>query len=147
MVNRAAVFKARVAFFWRRPRTVPANVNWLASVLQVVRSVLLAGRVRQARFRSILVNFNRISAVARATFVTVDNDLSIKTDWRRTCVPIQDVESVSDGGGGSLGPARATIARNVLVLVPRHVVHTVHISPVPSWWQILTVKFFESACS
>ena len=73
----------------------------------------------EASLVSKFINITGVSTVARAAGLAVDDHLGIKSDWRGCHIIILDVESVSDGGGGTLGPARATILGNVLVLVPR----------------------------
>ena len=66
-----------------------------------------------------LINITRVSTVARAACLAVDDHLGIESDWRGRHDVILDVEPVSDGRGCALGPARATVLGNVLVLVPR----------------------------
>jgi len=69
-------------------------------------------------FVSVFVNSNRVTSVARAASLTVDDVLRVETNRGLGVQAIEDVESISDGGGGTLSPARATVLRDVLVLVP-----------------------------
>ena len=85
------------------------------------------------------VDNTRVAAVAGASLLAVDNDLSVETNWSRGLQVSQDVESVGDGGSGALCPAGAAVARNVLVLGPRHVVLAVHVSPVNILRQVLSL--------
>jgi len=84
---------------------------------------------------SIFIDQCRVATVTTAASLTVNNSLSIKTNRGSTIQVIQNVESVCKSRGCTLSPAGATIARDVLVLVPRHVVTTVHISPIYILWQ------------
>lgn len=90
---------------------------------------------------SILINCTWITTIARTTSLAVYNNLSIKTNGRvhSLCVHASKyVESVSNSGGWTLGPTWTAILRNVLVLWPRHVVNTIHISPVNWCWDCVS---------
>jgi hypothetical protein len=67
---------------------------------------------------SILVDCSGVASVARASFLAVDNNLSIKSDWGRDFKVSEDVESVSDGRSGTLSPAGSAILGDMLVLAP-----------------------------
>jgi hypothetical protein len=67
--------------------------------------------------------------------LAVNNSLGVQANWGRSVETVHDVEPVSKGRCGALGPARAAVLRNVLVLVPGHVVSAVHVSPVYIFWQ------------
>merc|ERR1719313_841921 len=100
------------------------------SGLGVVSDVLLARGVGDALLVSEAVETAGVAALARATGTAVDDDLSVKADRGRVLVAEHDVESVSDGAGGALGPAGATVDGDVLVLVPGEVVGVVDVAPV-----------------
>ena len=78
----------------------------------------------------VFVNFSGVATIAAAASLTVDNSLSVETDRSGVLKLVQNVESISEGARRALSPAGAAVARNVLVLVPGHVVASVHVSPV-----------------
>jgi len=78
----------------------------------------------------IRVDTTGVSTVARATSLSVDDNLSVDRDRGDGAQLVQDVESISNGGCSSLSPARPAVLGNVLVLTPGEVVDTVHVSPV-----------------
>jgi len=80
-----------------------------------------------------LVNLSGITAIARASSLAVDDDLSVKANWGWCLEVIQDVEAVSYGRSCSLGPAGSAVLGNVLVLVPGQVILAIHVSPVSNW--------------
>ena len=51
------------------------------------------------------VNHTRVSAITRTAGLAVDDDLGAKSDWGGVETAVEDVESVSNGRGGALGPA------------------------------------------
>lgn len=72
-----------------------------------------------------------VATIAGTTSLAVDNDLGVEANRRGTASQIiQNLEAISDRRSATLRPARATITGNVLVLVPRHVVLTIHVPPV-----------------
>ena len=84
----------------------------------------------ETSFVSVLINSTGIATVAGATSLAVNNNLSVEGDRGGTFQAVEDVKSVSDGRCGTLSPAGAAVARNVLVFVPGHVVASIHIPPV-----------------
>lgn len=78
----------------------------------------------------VFVNLSGVATIAAAASLTVDNSLSVQTDRSGVLKLVQNVKSISEGARGALSPAGAAVARNVLVLVPGHVVTSVHVSPV-----------------
>jgi hypothetical protein len=117
--------------FRNRWRAISAQVEIGAlTALKVVSSILLARAVGDSVLVSVLVNLSGVATIAATSSLAIDDSLGVKTDWGGVLQLIQDVESVSDGAGSALSPAWAAVARNVLILVPGHVVTTVHISPV-----------------
>jgi hypothetical protein len=129
-LNREASLNARVIGSRWGPGAVTAHINGGAVVLKVSGSVLLAGRMDKTGFLSVLVHFTGVTSIAGATFLAVNNNLGVKTNGGVALKIVEDVESISDSGGGTLSPAWAAVLRNVLVLGPRHVVLAVHVSPV-----------------
>jgi len=89
-----AARKTVVAFSGWWPDAVTADVDWLASVLQVVSSVLLAGRVHKTVVVSPLVDLSGVSTIAGATSLAVNDYLSTKSNWSVSLQIGQDVESV-----------------------------------------------------
>ena len=89
---------------------------------------------------SVFIYQRRVSTITTAASLTVNNCLSIKANRGSTIQVIQNVKSVSESRSCTLSPAGATIARNVLILVPGHVVTTVHISPINILWQNVNWK-------
>ena len=85
----------------------------------------------------ILVNSCRISTIARASSLAVDNNLSVETNGSCSLEIVQNIEAVSNRWSSSLCPAWAAIFWNVLILVPWKVILTVHVSPVNRGWNIL----------
>lgn len=67
---------------------------------------------------SVLVDLSGVTSVARSSSLGVDDNLGIDGDGRSSLELVQDVKSISDSRSTSLGPAGATVAGNVLVLVP-----------------------------
>jgi hypothetical protein len=101
------------------PCAVTADVNVFAHVaLEVECGVLHARRVVQTAVVSILIDCSGVASVARASFLAVYNNLSIKSDWGRDFEVSEDVESVSDGRSGALSPAGSAILGDMLVLAP-----------------------------
>jgi len=115
--SRTIVKSALTCGRWR-PRTVTALINRCEISLEVVGYVLHARAVHKALSVSVPVNHSRVSTVARAACLCVNNDLGIDAN-RCSCTQlIQDVEPISDSRCTALRPARSTILRNMLVFVP-----------------------------
>lgn len=75
------------------------------------------------------INARGNSSVAASSCLAVDDDLRRKSEVRPGSVSY-DVEPISDGAGGSLGPAASAVSGNMLVLVPRKVVDSFDVPPV-----------------
>ena len=137
----SATINSTLANGRRRPGAVTAHVDVLAaSVHIVVGSVVDAAGVHKASVMSEFVDLSGVSTVARATSIAVDNHLGVNANWRAECRGEVDVESVSNGAGRTLGPARATVLGNVLVLVPGKPVCAILVSPVESRGQVISGK-------
>jgi hypothetical protein len=65
---------------WWGPGAVLACVNRSHGVLEVVSNVLLARASHKSGIVSVLVNLSRVTSIARATGLSVDNDLSVNGD-------------------------------------------------------------------
>lgn len=100
------------------PCAVTASVNVGNSSLQVVSNVLHAGGVGDAAVEGMLVDLGGVTTVAGATSVSIDDNLSVKSDRSRILQVVHDVETVSKGGSCALSPAGAAILGDVLVLGP-----------------------------
>merc|ERR1719333_1871414 len=100
VVNGVAVGKRILTLLGWWVGAVSADVDVLAhAVNKVVGSVLLARGVRNSVLTSVSVDETWVTTVAGAASLAVDNHLSIKANWSGAGVLVQDVESVSDGGG------------------------------------------------
>jgi hypothetical protein len=101
----AFVLAGFVGGAWR-PGAVLALVNSTTSRgAGVVGDVLLARRVRNTFAVGEFVNTTRVATLARATSSAVDNDLGVEANRRGVVILKEDVESIGEGGGGSLSPA------------------------------------------
>jgi len=78
----------------------------------------------------VLIDFSRVTSVTASTSLTVDDCLGAQPDWCSVLKFIQDVESIGECACCALSPARTTVPRNMLIFIPRHVVSTVHVSPI-----------------
>jgi len=78
-----------------RPGAVTALVNWLNSSLQVISNVLHAGRIRNTIVEGVLVDSARVTTVARATSVSIDNDLCVESNRSGVFQVKVDVKSIS----------------------------------------------------
>jgi hypothetical protein len=85
-----------------------------------------------------LVDTHGVTTVAITTSLTVDDGLRRKSSLRIGVVS-QNVDSVSQSRGGSLGPAGSAVLRNVLVLGPGDVVDTVDVSPIPRGGEVFSL--------
>jgi len=101
-----------------RPCAVLAGGDRANLFLEVVGGVLFARSSHESSVVSVLVDLSGVTSIARATSLSVDNDLSVNGDGSGGGELVHDVESVSDGGGSSLSPARSTVAGDVLVFAP-----------------------------
>jgi hypothetical protein len=126
---------------------VTADVNGLKSRLQVVSNVLHARSVNETGLVSVRVDTTGVTTVARASSLSVDNHLGVDGDGGDGRELVQDVESVSDGRGRSLSPARSAVLRDVLVLAPGKVVDSVHVSPVDVGRNIFLLNFIPGVGS
>ena len=129
--NSPAVLNTTLVKSRNGTNAVTTNVDCATEACNFILSdVVHAGRVNKTFFHGELEDRSRISTVARATCLTVDHHLGIKANWRLCGQFVQDVESISNARSGRLGPARAAVLRNVLILCPRKVVPAILISPV-----------------
>lgn len=93
----SAAIKATLTFGRRRPSAVTTDINISAAVFDIVVSdIVHAGRVNKTRRHGELVDFSRVTTVARATCIAVDNHLGIETNRGCSRQIVQNVESVSD---------------------------------------------------
>lgn len=76
-----------------------------------------------------LIDSQWITSVTVTSSITVDDGLRGETDGDSHVS--EDVDSVGKRRGGTLSPARAAILGNMLVLVPREVVDSADVSPIP----------------
>ena len=114
----SAVLGTGLVGHWWWGAAVHAVVDGVGRVLEVIGDVLLARGVDEAVVVGSFVNLVGVSAVARAAPLVVDNHLGIKSNRGDGGQVREDVEPVSDSGGRSHAPARATVAGDVLVDVP-----------------------------
>ena len=106
VVDSPAVVERVIALSVGRPGAVTADINVLAhTALEVVGGVLLARRVGDTGLVGILVDLSGVATIARAASLAVNNGLSIESNRGGGEVLVEDVESISDGRGGALGPA------------------------------------------
>jgi len=102
VVNGPALVEACLTSRAWWPGAVSANVDWFAlSFVKVVSLVLLARRVWDTFHESILENIAWISTVAVTTSLTVDDNLGVQSNWGHGKVLEHDVESISNGRGGT----------------------------------------------
>ena len=92
--------------------------------------------MNETNIMCVFVNLTRVTSIARATSLTVNNNLSIQSNWGWAWKIIKNVESISDCWCWTLSPTWTTVLGNVLVLCPGKIVLTVHVSPVNILWKI-----------
>jgi len=85
--------------------TVLAQIVVGAGFKQVVSDVLLARTVGDTMVEGVLVNESGVTTIAATAGIAVDNGLGVQTNGSGVLQVVQDVESVSEGTGGTLGPA------------------------------------------
>lgn len=85
-----------------------------------------------------------ISSFTISSCFTVDNNLSIESNWSWVGIIEHNVESISKCRGSSLSPAWSTIDWDMLVLVPWEIVDTINVTPVPRGWEICLNDFIPS---
>ena len=105
VVDGPALVEASLSGWAWWPGAVSADVNGLTGMVEVVGDVLLAGRVWDTMVVGILEDVDWVSTVASAASLAVNHHLGVQSDWGRGFITEHDVESVSEGRGGSLGPA------------------------------------------
>ena len=121
---------------WCRPSAIATLLDIIAGeFIRVLCDVVLAGDIRESLFVRELVDTSRVSSVAGTSSVAVDGDLRGKR-YLRPGVVSEDIDSVSEGGQRTLGPAGPTVDGDVLVYGPTHEVPSAHVSPVPVEWDI-----------
>lgn len=88
---------------------------------------------------SILEHLSRVAAIARASSLAINNHLGIKANRGLRADTVHDIESIGNCRSRGLGPAGATVLRDMLVLVPRQIVSAVLVSPVDSFGKVFDV--------
>ena len=145
VVDSRALVLAGLADGARRPGAVLALVDGAAPEgLRVLSDVLLARGVGDTLLVGELVDTTGVATLAGATGTAVDDDLGVEGDGSGVVVFEQDVETISEGAGGTLGPAGAAVHGDVLVLVPGEVVLAVNVSPVPLSGDVRLVELLPS---
>ena len=145
VLNSSAVVEALIALGIRRPGAVTADINvFTIASLEVVSSVLLARRVRNTSPARIPVHEARVATIARATSLAIDDDLGVESNRGCSKITIKDVKSVSNGRSGALGPAGTAVARDMLILVPRQVVLSIHVPPVSDVREVILSNHIPS---
>jgi len=104
----------------------------------VLGLVVLARFFRNTLVITELVDTHGVTTVAITTSLAVDDSLGRKRGLRIAVVS-QDVDSVSQSGSGSLGPAGSAVLGNVLVLGPGDVVDAVDVSPIPRGGEVFSL--------
>lgn len=119
---------------WWWPLAISAYINCCISGLEVVGNVLFAWTVNKTDIVSIFINLSRVSSIARASSLSIDDHLSINSNRGHVLSVVHDVESISNCRCSALRPAWSTILGDVLVLVPWKIVqtstHGTSISPI-----------------
>ena len=104
--NSPAFIEAGLSNIAWRPGAVSANINgFTLSTVKVMSLVLFARGVWDTLHEGILEDITWISTIAVTTSLTVDNNLSIESNWGWVLVLEENVESISKSRGGSLSPA------------------------------------------
>jgi len=116
--------------------TVFTDLDVRASeVVGISGNVVLARVFGDTVFLGEFVDTSSVTTFAGTTSTTVDNGLDGKSDFGESGVS-GDVDSISQGRGTSLSPARSAVNGDVLVLGPRNIVSSVDVSPIPSSGEI-----------
>jgi hypothetical protein len=68
--------------------------------------------------------------------MTVDDHLGTECVLREQAI-VLDIESVGEGRGGAVSPARPTVNWDMLVSGETEVIGTVDVSPIPTGWKSL----------
>jgi hypothetical protein len=124
-----------------------AVLDWRAAKLRwVLGNILLAGFFWNTFFISELVDVDRITAIAAATCLTVDNNLWRKSHLRPSIVAC-NVDTVSDCRNWCLCPAGATVNGNMLIYIPREIVNSVNITPIPANRQSVEIEILVRLCT
>lgn len=106
-------------------------------VVGISGNVVLARIFGNTVFLSEFVDTSSVTTFATTTSTTVDNSLDGKSNLGVSRVS-GDVDSISQGRGTSLSPARSAVNGDVLVLGPRNVVGSIDVSPIPGSGEILS---------
>lgn len=110
-----------------------------AELIGVLGQIVLATLLGDAVVLGVGVDSHGVASVAAASCLAVYDHLRGEGHVRPGPVP-HDVDPVSDRTGAALCPAAPAVRRNVLILAPRHVVHSIHIPPVPAFGQVFEVE-------
>lgn len=92
--------------------------------------VLLATCFWDSILIGIFIDNSWVSSIAGTTCFAVYYGLRTQGYWCGTKTLIEDVESISNSRGSSLGPTRPTVIGDVLVSIPGAIVDSINISPV-----------------
>ena len=126
----------------RRPGAVLAFLDIRAAELvRVLGKISLAGFLRDTVLVSVDVDFSGVSSVAASSSLAVDDDLRGEGHGRPGVLS-DDVDSVGDGAGRSMGPAGSAVGGDVLVSGPTEIVGSVDVSPVPLIGKVFNVEVF-----
>jgi hypothetical protein len=108
-----------------------------SEVVRISGNVVLARVFGDTVFLSEFVDTSSVTTFATTTSTAVDNSLDGKSNFGESGLS-GDVDSVSQGRGTSLSPARSAVNGDVLVLSPRNPVSSVDVSPIPGIGEILS---------
>lgn len=82
---------------------------------------------------------DHIATVASAGITAIEHILDGEESRRPGTIAL-DVDSIGQRASGTMGPARTTVLRNMLISGCRQIVDTVDVSPIPAGWQIFNFK-------
>jgi len=112
------VLAGLVDWAWR-PGAVLALLHGAAIEARgIMSNILFARRVRNTFSVGELIDTTGVATFAGATSFTVDDSLSVEANRRGVKILEEDVESISESRGRTLGPAGTAVDRDMLVLVP-----------------------------
>jgi hypothetical protein len=114
---------------------------WTAELIGIFSSIGLTGFFRNTVLFSENIDLSRVTAVAGSSGLAVHDDLGWEIHVRPGSVS-NNIDSVGDGAGCSVGPAASAVNWYVLVSGPWKPVSFVDVSPVPFFGKVLDVEVF-----
>ena len=106
-----------------------------SGTLLVLSLVVVTSLVGDTVLMSISVHGDIVTSLARTSVGTVNNVLN-REESRRPSTSTEHVDTVGEGRGGSMGPTRTTILRDMLVTSSGSKVGSVDRTPIPSGREI-----------